>query len=362
MVDRLSRYLDKRRSLAQVNWNERSKSSPINCFVLSLCKVLKVSLEYGDTVYQTPDSEFFEKQTCFEGNIKSRLTCIEEKTSRDVRIFMPHALNSHDFVMLLAHDTHGAVICHCNSDATICHSKAAQRFVAAVGILWYITVTMTAICCSNSNAVIRCCSNYTAVYKTTCGIAIYRCDSGIVMFLLKCVTDDTHDQVNRLLLFIDSICIFQYRFVDARPDEWYTKEAEMSSTQDNDNKFQVTGMWNPNFYNLSVDTDKSAVHVPTPIYKLSKNSKHANERNFFKATFFNVEPELLEEIHWSGYLLDSIFKARREKEFPAASWQFYCSKQGFMRFYPGALWNMDSGTDRGGIDLYDCRNSEWYVR
>ncbi|CDW56690.1 voltage dependent calcium channel unc 36 [Trichuris trichiura] len=95
---------------------------------------------------------------------------------------------------------------------------------------------------------------------------------------------------------------------------------------------------NPNFLNLPVNIEKSAVHVPTPVY--------------------SREPELLSEIIWTESL-DEIFKARRAREFFAASWQYFCSQKGFMRFYPASPWFYDD--EQTCLDMYDCRNSEWYI-
>ncbi|KFD67624.1 hypothetical protein M514_20120 [Trichuris suis] len=95
---------------------------------------------------------------------------------------------------------------------------------------------------------------------------------------------------------------------------------------------------NPNFLNLPVNIEKSAVHVPTPVY--------------------SREPELLSEIIWTESL-DEIFKARRAREFFAASWQYFCSQRGFMRFYPASPWFYDDA--QTCLDMYDCRNSEWYI-
>uniref|UniRef100_A0A5S6QYI8 Integrase catalytic domain-containing protein n=1 Tax=Trichuris muris TaxID=70415 RepID=A0A5S6QYI8_TRIMR len=95
---------------------------------------------------------------------------------------------------------------------------------------------------------------------------------------------------------------------------------------------------NPNFLNLPVNIEKSAVHVPTPVY--------------------SREPELLSEIIWTESL-DHIFKARRAREFFAASWQYFCSQRGFMRFYPASPWFYDD--EQTCLDMYDCRNSEWYI-
>ncbi|KRY55464.1 Voltage-dependent calcium channel unc-36, partial [Trichinella britovi] len=63
--------------------------------------------------------------------------------------------------------------------------------------------------------------------------------------------------------------------------------------------------------------------------------------------FFNL-PQFI-EIIWTESL-DDIFKARRAREFFAASWQYFCSQKGFMRFYPASPWFYDDS--HTCLDMY----------
>uniref|UniRef100_A0A915JDL7 VWFA domain-containing protein n=1 Tax=Romanomermis culicivorax TaxID=13658 RepID=A0A915JDL7_ROMCU len=86
----------------------------------------------------------------------------------------------------------------------------------------------------------------------------WKCYQGTVAEKLQCLAK--HTNFTR-----------QYDFVDARTD----KDAGESAPD-----YVINDSANPNFYNLLVDTAKSAVHVPVPVYK--------------------YDPFLLEEIYWSG--------------------------------------------------------------
>ncbi|CAJ0564825.1 unnamed protein product, partial [Mesorhabditis spiculigera] len=95
---------------------------------------------------------------------------------------------------------------------------------------------------------------------------------------------------------------------------------------------------NANFYFLSTSSIASAVHIPTPIY--------------------DRDPELLNKIHWSD--IDQVYRSNREGTRDLA-FQLFCSESGFMRYFPAAPWYWDHETDRDVLDLFDCRNSEWYI-
>ncbi|KRX15845.1 Voltage-dependent calcium channel unc-36 [Trichinella nelsoni] len=116
-----------------------------------------------------------------------------------------------------------------------------------------------------------------------------------------------------------------YRFVDSKSclNRHYVDPLLINSS------LSVSYIPNPNFFNLPVNTEKSAVHVPTPVYAR--------------------DPELLSEIIWTESL-DDIFKARRAREFFAASWQYFCSQKGFMRFYPASPWFYDDS--HTCLDMY----------
>lgn len=72
------------------------------------------------------------------------------------------------------------------------------------------------------------------------------------------------------------------------------------------------------FYNISVNTTHSSVHVPTNVYDKS--------------------PSVLEALQWSEYL-DEVFVANYNAD-PALSWQYFGSDTGIMRHYPGKFTNI----------------------
>uniref|UniRef100_A0A914I0S9 VWFA domain-containing protein n=1 Tax=Globodera rostochiensis TaxID=31243 RepID=A0A914I0S9_GLORO len=93
---------------------------------------------------------------------------------------------------------------------------------------------------------------------------------------------------------------------------------------------------NPNFHGLATSSDASAVHVPTPIY--------------------NRDAQLLERIQWSD--IDQQYRRNRE-QLKDLNFQKFCSESGFLRYFPSASWLWEDRYSE--LDLYDCRNTEWYV-
>ncbi|KAL3096952.1 hypothetical protein niasHS_002668 [Heterodera schachtii] len=93
---------------------------------------------------------------------------------------------------------------------------------------------------------------------------------------------------------------------------------------------------NPNFNGLITSSDASTVHVPTPIY--------------------NRDAQLLEQIHWSD--IDQQYRRNRE-QLKDLNFQKFCSESGFLRYFPSAPWLWEDRSSE--LDLFDCRNTEWYV-
>ncbi|XP_037968616.2 voltage-dependent calcium channel subunit alpha-2/delta-3 isoform X1 [Plutella xylostella] len=87
------------------------------------------------------------------------------------------------------------------------------------------------------------------------------------------------------------------------------------------------------FYNISVNTTTSCVHVPTNIYYRERDALNA--------------------ILWTKGL-NEIFTRNYESD-PSLSWQYFGSSHGIMRFYPAMPWNMRE------TDTYDCRVKSWYI-
>lgn len=91
------------------------------------------------------------------------------------------------------------------------------------------------------------------------------------------------------------------------------------------------------FYNISVNTKYSSVHVPVNVYDQSNSS--------------------LKVLNWTAKL-DEVF-VHNYKADPALSWQYFGSETGILRHYPAKSWeNRDIESD---IDVYDCRKRSWYI-
>lgn len=87
------------------------------------------------------------------------------------------------------------------------------------------------------------------------------------------------------------------------------------------------------FYNISVNTRHSSVHVPTNIYDRS--------------------PDVVEALEWSKEL-DEVFVQNYNSD-PALSWQYFGSETGILRHYPAMAWEGEE------VDTYDCRRRSWYI-
>lgn len=87
------------------------------------------------------------------------------------------------------------------------------------------------------------------------------------------------------------------------------------------------------FYDISVNTQHSSVHVPTNIYDRS--------------------PDVVEALEWSKEL-DEVFVQNYNSD-PALSWQYFGSETGILRHYPAMAWEGDE------VDTYDCRRRSWYI-
>lgn len=112
------------------------------------------------------------------------------------------------------------------------------------------------------------------------------------------------------------------------PDLWPPGIAELNETYKEMYFDQDT-----HFYNLSVNTSHSSVHVPSNVY----------DRN----------AEVLDTLQWSE-ALDEVF-IQNYKTDPALSWQYFGSDLGILRHYPAMAWKRDE------VDVYDCRKKSWYI-
>ncbi|KAJ8936838.1 hypothetical protein NQ314_012154, partial [Rhamnusium bicolor] len=110
------------------------------------------------------------------------------------------------------------------------------------------------------------------------------------------------------------------------------KDPQASQTQLKD-KSKLPLYRNRHFYNIPVNTNYSAVHVPSNVYERSK--------------------DVISGIIWSEEL-DKTFKNNYKLD-PTLSWQYFGSSTGFMRQFPAMIWSQEP------IDLFDCRTRSWYI-
>ncbi|KAM8715263.1 hypothetical protein ACLKA7_002333 [Drosophila subpalustris] len=92
------------------------------------------------------------------------------------------------------------------------------------------------------------------------------------------------------------------------------------------------------FYNISVDTEHSSVHVPSNVW--------------------DRRPNVLKTIQWSEQL-DEVFRQNYQSD-PALSWQYFGSDTGILRHYPASQWT-DTRINKQDADTYDCRKRSWYI-
>ncbi|XP_028158814.1 voltage-dependent calcium channel subunit alpha-2/delta-4 isoform X1 [Ostrinia nubilalis] len=104
--------------------------------------------------------------------------------------------------------------------------------------------------------------------------------------------------------------------------------------KNNSNYMEVQLEKDSHFYDISVNTNISCVHVPTNIYY--------KERDALNAILWSKG---LNEIFINNYKSD-----------PSLAWQYFGSSHGILRFYPGMPWN-----NRKVVDTYDCRVQSWYI-
>ncbi|KAH1018917.1 hypothetical protein HUJ05_006600 [Dendroctonus ponderosae] len=110
------------------------------------------------------------------------------------------------------------------------------------------------------------------------------------------------------------------------------KHPQASQTQPVD-KTMLPLYKNKHFYNIPVNINNSAVHVPSNVYERSK--------------------DVISGIMWSEEL-DKTFRNNYKLD-PTLSWQYFGSSTGFMRQFPAMIWSQQP------VDLFDCRTRSWYI-
>eukprot|EP00057_Strongylocentrotus_purpuratus_P002955 XP_003725588.1 PREDICTED: voltage-dependent calcium channel subunit alpha-2/delta-3 isoform X1 [Strongylocentrotus purpuratus] len=89
------------------------------------------------------------------------------------------------------------------------------------------------------------------------------------------------------------------------------------------------------FENIPINTSIAAIQVPTNVY--------------------NQGTEVLNSIE-ATELLDTTYRENYQND-PTLTWQFFGSRTGYFRLYPGYKWI----PPQENLDLYDCRVRGWYV-
>jgi len=91
---------------------------------------------------------------------------------------------------------------------------------------------------------------------------------------------------------------------------------------------------NRHFYNIPVNTNYSAVHVPSNVYDRCKWYAVSFTLTVFTLTIL-IAKDVISGIKWSEEL-DKTFRNNYKLD-PTLSWQYFGSSTGFMRQFPG-LW------------------------
>lgn len=137
----------------------------------------------------------------------------------------------------------------------------------------------------------------------------------------------------------ENITYYSSKYSNVSDDEPFDLEEFSLSVKKNEWMYRYMEVDpDSHFFNISVNTNHSSVHVPTNVYDRSDSA--------------------LEAIGWSE-ALDSIFVQNYHSD-PALSWQYFCSDTGVFRHYPAMRWVSDDDKDFG-IDLFDCRRRSWYI-
>ncbi|XP_037825426.1 voltage-dependent calcium channel subunit alpha-2/delta-3 [Lucilia sericata] len=132
----------------------------------------------------------------------------------------------------------------------------------------------------------------------------------------------------------------EFQYYSSKFSTFEGKSAEELMEHLQNNSYMYLNMTlNPDthFYNISVNTEYSSVHVPSNVY-----DKH---------------PRVLEAIMWTEEL-DEVFKQNYQSD-PALSWQYFGSDTGILRHFPASQW--EEHEPDGNADTYDCRKRSWYI-
>ncbi|KAG5675047.1 hypothetical protein PVAND_004986 [Polypedilum vanderplanki] len=144
--------------------------------------------------------------------------------------------------------------------------------------------------------------------------------------------------------------------------------AEQAALSESDPEHQAQKSHSNIFY------DARRVNVYDSDGKLASGAKHMLLRHMkrFEGLPVNVslssvlfannvdlsDAEVQSSISWSSHL-DPLFANNLEKD-SALSWQFFGSKSGFLRRFPGTAWPPEGS--RGSREIHDFRNEDWFIQ
>ncbi|KAF7258427.1 hypothetical protein EG68_04532 [Paragonimus skrjabini miyazakii] len=111
----------------------------------------------------------------------------------------------------------------------------------------------------------------------------------------------------------------------------------VNSTQNCSEKQFLDVERNALFEDKYVSLNRSVAHVPTNVYDLSNATISVG--------------------NWTASL-DSVFKENFAAD-PSLKWQYFGSSTGFLKYYPGAMWDIQYDENR--LDFFDCRSQPWYL-
>jgi len=102
----------------------------------------------------------------------------------------------------------------------------------------------------------------------------------------------------------------------------------------------------PQFGNIAVNVNSSAVHLPLQVYEGWMWHK-------FKPVWWD-DSDTLNTIKWTSHL-DDTFRENLKRD-PTLQWQYFASRQGLLRYYPAHRWRVQQNE----TDTYDARQRHWF--
>ncbi|KAL9929271.1 ca[2+] channel Muscle-specific alpha2/delta subunit [Glossina fuscipes fuscipes] len=159
------------------------------------------------------------------------------------------------------------------------------------------------------------------------------------MDAIKCIlrkAESTYEEFE----YNETYALSEFQYYSSKYSQFEGKAIEeLPENMREDVRMYLNFTLNPDthFYNISVDTEHSSVHVPTNVYDRGTKT--------------------LKAIMWTEEL-DEVFRQNYQAD-PALSWQYFGSDTGILRHYPASQWQEHDNSDNA--DTYDCRKRSWYI-